>query len=143
MGTTFLVVVDSHYKWPEVYEMSTTTTSKTIKKLQFLFASYGLPQQVVTDNVPQFTSEEFEVFMKKNGVKHTHCAPFHPSSNGAVERFNQTFKQSLRASEKDGRTLSHRLADFLLTYRSTPHTTMNQTPSSLFLYREVCRVTNL
>ena len=106
MGTTFLVVVNSHSKWPEVYEMSTTTTSMTIKKLRILFASYGLPQQVVTDNGLQFTSEEFEIFMKKNCIKHTRYAPYHPSSNGVVEQFNQTFKQSLRTSEKDGRTLS-------------------------------------
>ena len=109
----------------------------TIKKLRFLFASYGLLQQVVTGNGPWFTSEECEVFMKKNCIKHTICAPYHPSSNGAVERFKKTFKQPLRASEKDGRTLSHHLADFLLTYRSTPHATTNPTPSSLFLNREV------
>ena len=75
--------------------------------------------------------------MKGNRVKHIRCAPYHPSSNGAVERFNQTFKQAQRASSKDGRTLSHRLADFLLTYRSTPHATTNRTPSSLFLNREL------
>ena len=137
LGTSFLVIVDAHSKWPEVFEMSTTTTATTIKKLRFLFASYGLPEQIVTDNGPQFTSEEFQAFIKQNGIRHTRCAPYHPSSNGAVERFNQTFKQALRASEKDGRTLSHRLADFLLTYRSTPHATTNRTPSSLFLGREV------
>ena len=137
MGTSFLVIVDAHSKWPEVFEMPTTTTAKTIKKLRFLFASYGLPEQIVTDNGPQFTSDEFKSFTKSNGIKHTRCAPYHPSSNGAVERFNQTFKQALKASEKDGRTLSHRLADFLLTYRSTPHATTNRTPSSLFLQREV------
>ena len=106
MGTSFLVIVDSHSKWPEVFEMSTTTTTKTITKLRDLFARFGIPEQVVSDNGPQFTSEKFTSFMKSNGIKHTHCAPYHPSSNGAVERFNQTFKQSLRASEKDGRTLS-------------------------------------
>ena len=68
--------------------MSTTTTSKTIKKHRFLFASYGLPQQLVTDNGLQFKSEEFEIFMKKNGIKHTCCAPNHPSLNRAVEWFN-------------------------------------------------------
>ena len=137
LGTSFLVIVDAHSKWPEVFQMSTTTASKTIVTLRHLFATYGLPEQIVSDNGPQFTSDEFECFMKSNGVKHIRCAPYHPSSNGAVERFNQTFKQALRASEKDGRTLSHGLADFLLTYRSTPHATTNRTPSSLFLQREL------
>ena len=95
MGITFLVILDSNSMWPEVYEMSTTTTAKAIKKLLFLFASYGLLQQEVTDNGPQFTLQEFKIFMKKYGITHTKCAPYHPSSNGAVEQFNQTFKQPL------------------------------------------------
>ena len=137
LGTSFLVIVDAHSKWPEVFEMSSTSTAKTISTLRHLFATYGLPEQVVSDNGPQFTSEDFEIFMKNNGIKHIRCAPYHPSSNGAVERFNQTFKQALRATAKDGRTLAHRLDDFLLTYRSTPHSTTNRTPSSLFLKREI------
>ena len=137
LGTSFLVIVDAHSKWPEVFEMSTITTATTIKKLRFLFASFGLPEQIVTDNGSQFMSKEFQAFMKQNGIKHVRCVPYHPSSNGAVECFNQTFKQTLRASEKDGKTLSHCLADFLLTYCSMSHATTNRTPSSLFLGREV------
>ena len=90
----------------------------------------------MSDNGPQFTSNEFSLFMKENNIKHVRCAPYHPSSNGLVERFNRTFKQALRASMRDGRTLSHRLSDFLLTYRSTPHATTSCTPASLFLNRD-------
>ena len=46
-------------------------------------------------------------------------------------------KQALRSSEKDGRSLTQRLYDFLLTYRSTPHATTNRTPASLMLNREL------
>ena len=100
IGTSFLVIVDSHSKWPEVFEMSSTSTSKTITVLRQLFAKYGLPEQVVSDNGPKFTSDEFRHFVKDNGIKHFRCAPYHPASNGAVERFNQTFKQALRAGER-------------------------------------------
>ena len=133
----FLIVVDSHSKWPEVFEMSSTTTSKTITILRHLFAAYGLPEQVVSDNGPQFTSEEFKVFLKRNGVKHIRCAPYHPSSNGAAERFVQTFKQAMKASIKAPHPVAHRLANFLLTYRSTPHATTNVAPCTLFLQREL------
>ena len=98
----FLIVVDAHSKWPEVVQMSTTTTSKTVEVLQVLFAKYGLPEQLVSDNGPQFTSEDFAHFMKANGIKHICSAPYHPSSNGLVERFMQTSKRAMKAGEKDG-----------------------------------------
>ncbi len=133
----FLILVDGHSKWPEVIEMSTTSSEKTIEVLRRIIARYGLPQQLVSDNGPQFTSEEFARFMKTNGIKHIRTTPYHPSSNGLAERFVQTFKRAMKAGEKDGKSLQHGLSNFLLTYRSTPHATTNQSPSALFLKREV------
>ena len=43
----------------------------------------------------------------------------------------------MKASEYDGKSMQHRLSNFLLTYGSAPHATTNQSPSSLFLKREV------
>ena len=93
LNRTYLIVVDAHSKWPEVIEITTTTAQKTISELQRLFSMYGLPTQLVSDNGPQFASDEFVTFMKSNGVKHIHCVPYHPSSNGAAERFVQTFRR--------------------------------------------------
>ena len=133
----FLIVVDAHSKWPEVIPMSSTTAPKTIAALQLLFAKYGLPEQLVSDNGSQFTSEEFAHFTKANGIKHIHSAPYHPSSNGLAERFVQTFKRAMKAGVKDGNPLSVRLAQFLLCYRSTPHATTDSSPSELFLQRKI------
>ena len=94
IGSMFLVVVDPHSKWPEVYEMSSTTLAKTITVLRHIVAVCGLLEQVVSDNGLQFSSKTFAVFMKENGVKHIKCVPYHPSSNGAAERFIPTFKIS-------------------------------------------------
>ena len=133
----YFLVVDAHSKWPEVFELRQTTSTQTISVLRHLFARYGLPNQIVSDNGPQFVSEEFETFVKANGIKHTRCSPYHPSSNGAVERFVRTFKQAMKAGEKDGLTPHHRLANFLLSYRTTPHSTTGVTPCSLFLGRSI------
>ena len=92
IGSIFLVVVDAHSKWPEVYEMSSTTVAKTITVLRHIFAVCGLPEQLVSDNGLQFSFKDFAVFIKENGVKHFKCVPYHPSSNGAAERFIPTFK---------------------------------------------------
>ena len=94
--------------------------TKTIQILRSLFARYGIPEQLVFDNGPQFVSEEFGTFMKQNGVKHIKCSPYHPSSNGQAERFVRTFKQAV---EREGKPLDQRLENFLIIYRVTPHAT--------------------
>ena len=59
LGSTYLIAVDAHSKWPEVQEMKSTTAAKTIEVLRHLFARFGLPEQLVSDNGPQFVAEEF------------------------------------------------------------------------------------
>ena len=55
----------------------------------------------MTDNGPQFTSDEFSHFLKQNGVKHIRCSPYHPASNGLAERFVRTFKQAMKAGRAE------------------------------------------
>ena len=136
-GKMFLLVVDAHSKWPEVVNMTTTSAQCTIEELRRMFASYGIPEQLVSDNGPQFVSGCFEEFMKMNGVKHIKCTPYHPSSNGAVERLVQTFKNFMRVNASNGGTLSQRLASFLFSYRTTPHATTSVAPCELFLGRKI------
>ena len=51
-GKSYLVVVDAHSKWLEIYEMAQTTTGKTIEVLRHIFSAYGLPEQLVSDKGP-------------------------------------------------------------------------------------------
>ena len=75
------------------------TSSATIEKLRIVFATNGLPERIVTDNGVVFTSDEFESFLKTM-ESHTHIAPYHPSSNGLMERVVQTFKQGNQADPR-------------------------------------------
>ena len=114
MGKMFLLAIDAHSKWIEVEILSNVTSETTIDKLREMFARYGLPEQLVSDNGTQFTSHEFVEFTKQNGIKHTFIAPYHPRSNGQAERFVQTFKQFFKA-EGNG-FVKQKLARFLLRY---------------------------
>lgn len=71
----YLVVVDAHSKWPEVCVMESTISIKTIQVLRGLFSRYGLPEVLVSDNGPQFTLDEFQTFLKANGVTTPHMPP--------------------------------------------------------------------
>ena len=137
LGKMFFLLMDAHSKWPEVYEMTSTTAQKTVDILRHIFAAYGLPEQLVSDNGPQFVAKEFEDFMLKNGIRHIRSAPYHPATNGLVERFVQSFKRAMETGKNSGQTLQHRLSSFLLAYRSSPHSVTNVSPCSLFLQREL------
>ena len=65
--------------------------------LRELFAKYGMPVHCVSDNEPQFRSEEFTCFLKMNGVKHVRVAPYHAASNVLAERMVQSFKNPMKA----------------------------------------------
>ena len=122
----YLVVLDSFSKWFEVVPMKSTTASRTVEELRKLFAQHELPEELGSDNGPQFFASEFEVFMRSNGVKHTKCAPYHPSSNGQVESVVQILKTVLHKHTLDKSGVSESL---LLIYRTTPHAVTGRTPA--------------
>ena len=67
LGKMFLVVVDTHSKWMEI---EIVTTQATIEHLRAMFARFGLPKVMVTDNGTCFTSSEFAEFTRQNHICH-------------------------------------------------------------------------
>ncbi|KRY26536.1 Uncharacterized protein T01_4021, partial [Trichinella spiralis] len=142
-GKMFLIVVDAHSKWPEVLHMPHITTQQTIESLKTVFARFGFPEVLVSDNGTQFTASEFTIFCAENGIRHVTSAPYHAQSNGQVERFIDTFKRALKKSTNDRRPQKDRLREFLMTYRITPHPSTKLTPSEMFLKRRIRTVFDL
>ena len=64
----------------EVIPMSSPTSLKTTEVLRSLFARYGIPKELVSENAPQLAAaEEFTQFMREIGVKFTPVPPCHPA----------------------------------------------------------------
>ena len=80
----------SHSKWMEVVKMFSTTSQAAISQLGHIFAKFGLPSMLVSDNARVFTSEEFKEFLKQNGIYNVMSAPFQPSTNSLAKRALQT-----------------------------------------------------
>ncbi|XP_049275984.1 uncharacterized protein K02A2.6-like [Rhipicephalus sanguineus] len=132
----FLIVVDAHSKWPEVFLMRSTTTDATIECLRDVFARFGFPETIVSDNGPQFTSQEFKQFVREMGCRHVQTAPYNPSANGLAERFVQTLKNALKKDDAR-QPMKVKLNKFLLAYRNTPHVTTHEAPANLLLGRRL------
>ena len=133
LGKMFLILVDANTKWVDIHIVNSSSAEVTIEKIRATFATLGLPQILVTDNGPQFISEQFAQFAKNNGIKHVTSSPYHPSTNGLAERTVQTFKEGIRR-QKTG-SIETRVARFLFGYRNTPHSTSGVSPAVMMFNR--------
>ena len=133
-GKMWLIIIDALSKWPEVIPMPSTDSNKTVEVLRSLFARYGLPKIIVSDNGTQFTSSVFESFCRNNGITHKRSAPYHPSTNGEAERFVQSFKTGMKTATGD---IQITLCKFLMHYRSSPHVVTGKTPAEVLFSRNI------
>ena len=72
------------------------TSKVVIDALRTVFARFGIPETIVSDNGTPFMSEEFVHFLHQNGIKHNISTPYHPASNGLAEHAVQIVKRDLK-----------------------------------------------
>lgn len=127
----YVLVMDYYSRFPELCQLSSTRSGKVISVLTEIFACHGVPCQLVSDNGPQFSSEEFRQFASNCGIQHSTSSPRYPRGNGSVERGVQTVKGLLRKARYANEDTNYAL----LAYRSTPHETTSVSPAQLLMGR--------
>lgn len=137
-GMMLLIITNAYSKWLEVKVTKSMTAAATIALVDEVFADYGVPAMVVTDNGTNFSSEEFNQFLTYVGVKyHKYTAPFHPATNGQAERSVQSVKNALKAMGTTNHSLRKNLNEFIRQYKNAPHSTTGVSPAQLFLGRQL------
>lgn len=131
-----LLIIDGHSKWPEAFIMQSMTENETVQVFKELFSRFGYPAHVVTDNFQSFVGQKFRELMKQGDIRHSTSPPHCPATNGAAENLVDTFKPKVKCI-MNGLNLNDAIKQFLVDYRSTPHSATHQTPAKLFLGREL------
>ena len=125
---TYLLIVDYYSHFIEISKLNRTTADEVIVHTKSIFARHRIPEIVVSDNGPQYSSEAFAKFAHEYQFEHVTSRPYHPQSNGEAERAVQTVKRLLK---KEGDPY---LA--LLSYRATP-LQCGYSPSELLMARKL------
>ncbi|XP_013914164.1 PREDICTED: LOW QUALITY PROTEIN: uncharacterized protein K02A2.6-like [Thamnophis sirtalis] len=134
-GRSFLLVVDALSKWVEVIHLCSVTSAATIHALECLFSTHGLPDTLVTDNGPQFSSTELRLYLASLGIRHAPVAPYHPASNGMAECAVRSAKESLaRLSPLPWPTC---LCTYLRAQHSTPCAATGKSPAKVLMGRRL------
>ncbi|XP_064470125.1 uncharacterized protein K02A2.6-like [Ornithodoros turicata] len=132
-----ITLIDYHSKWPEVSFASTVTTATVETFLRHVFSREGFPEELVTDNGPQFVSAEFKKILQDRGIRQTTVSVYYPQANGQVERFNRVFKDVIQVAKLRNKDVKSAVLEYLTVYRSTPHATTGVSPSVLLHGRAI------
>ena len=84
---------DYYSNFIEVDHLTKATTATVAKALKKMFSRYGVPDTVMSDNRPQFSSSEFAAFARRWGFDHITSSPHYPQSNGKAENAVKTVKR--------------------------------------------------
>ena len=91
-----LVVMDYSSKWPEAYAMKNTTSETVVKCLIDMTSRVRIPEELLTDNGSNFVSKIMKSYCQAMGIRQIKASPYHPQTDGMVERFNATLKTLIR-----------------------------------------------
>uniref|UniRef100_A0A673G6N8 Integrase catalytic domain-containing protein n=1 Tax=Sinocyclocheilus rhinocerous TaxID=307959 RepID=A0A673G6N8_9TELE len=105
-----------------------TSSEAVIQKLVSIIARFGIPEQIVTDNGPQFRSQLFADFTEAYEITHVTSSPYYPQANGMAERAMKIAKTILR---QENPVLA------LLSYRDTPTEPTRESPAKLLMGRKL------
>ncbi|CAF4364935.1 unnamed protein product, partial [Rotaria magnacalcarata] len=97
---------------------------------------YGTPKCILTDNGTHFTAAMMTELFKKIGITHLYSTPYHPMTNGQIERFNATMDAKIATLSNDKRTdWDEQLPFVTFNYNTSIHTTTGQIPFELIYGR--------
>ena len=138
-GNKYIPVISDYFtKWTESFAMPNMEARTCAKILvQEVVSRFGVPNKIHSDQGNQFESNLFAEMCDLLQIEKTRTTPYHPQSDGMVERFNRTLCAMLSTFvEENHRNWDSLLPYVMMAYRCTEHETTGMTPNMLMLGRE-------
>src|ERR1044072_1408004 len=124
-----IVAMDYLTKWPEARAVSEATADATAQFLyEQIICQHGCPQIILSDRGTHFNNAIVKALMEKFRINHLLSTPYHPQTNGLVERFNRTLCESLARLSLKNNDWDLYIAPTLFAYRTTKHSTTKIEP---------------
>ena len=129
-GAHYLPSVDYYSKWIEIAKLSNLNSNNVICHLKSQFAKYGIPDELISDNGPQYSSLAFKEFSNNyHGFVHTTSSPKYPQANGEADLAVKTIESLLKKVQDPYKAL--------LNYRNTLLEGIGLSPAQLIMDRRL------
>ena len=97
----------------------------------------GILEEIISDNGPPFDSAELGDYMKRKGIKHHRVTPLWPQANGEAESFMRPLGKAIKTAKIEEKDWREELNEFLLSYRTTPHSVTGVSTAELLFNRQL------
>ena len=137
-GNKYILTMMCLYtKYPEVISLRRVDNHTVLEAMLEIFARHGIPKNILTDQGSVFMSKLTQQLYQTLDIKRVRTSPYHPQSDGALERWHACLKGMMRRAEIDLRNSDKQLKFLLFAYRDTPHCVTGFSPFTLLFGREV------
>lgn len=127
-----LTLQDDLTKYSLAYPIRSTTAEETSECLIHFISLFGIPKTILTDQGTNFTAELFQTTCKFFKIKQLWSSPYHPQTQGALERSHSTLKEYLKSFVNTNQdNWPTYVYTAMYTYNTTVHTTTKFTPYEL------------
>ena len=131
-GAYYLLIVDHTSRFPVVHKLSSMTGQHIANHYKLIFSEYGLPETLISNNGPCYTSEAFTGVMKAYSVNHITSSLHYLQSDGLAGKYVQIVESLFyKAKEEDNKDLFK----CLMIYHNTPLTGNLQSPMQILQSR--------
>ena len=138
-GNTHILVVSDYFtRWAEAYAIPNLEAATIAKKLTKEFIlRFGPPEQLHSDQGRNFESRVITELCKLLGIAKTRTTPYHPQSDGLVERLNRTLLNMLSTAVTDQQEAwEDHLQSMCMAYNTSVQSTTGYTPFFLMFGRQ-------
>ena len=133
-----LVIADYFSKWTEAFPMKNKCADTVADILiENIILRFGMPLVIHSDQGREFENGLMKSLCALLGCTKTRTAPYHPESDGMIERYNWTCLMMLSMFVNDRRDNWHELLPFIMhAYRTSVHESTGYSPFRLMMGEE-------
>ena len=131
-----LTAIDLATRYPVATPLRRVDATTTANALVEIFSTFGVPVEIQHDNGGNFTSQLLQEVLTTLGIHSISTSPYHPQSNGAVERMHGTLKKALKKAGAKASSWDKWMPHVLFALRISPHTATGYSPFQLLFGRK-------
>jgi hypothetical protein len=138
-GNKYIVVFSDYFtKWPEAFAVTAVDAKKFAELfVEEIVCRYGAPETLLSDQGSQFRANLSKAIYEALQVRKVSTSPYHPQTDGMVERFNATLEDMLSAYvSKHQNDWDVYIPYVLFAYRASLHPSIGDTPFYMMFGRD-------